>query len=95
MKKRTKSSTKSVMAFPTQRLAPLIASISQETITHMRQCEAREWIMRYRKKIGEVGSGQGKAWWAQVKEDIAKRRGKAALDSLVNQMETERREGRV
>lgn len=61
----------------------------------MRQCEAREWIMRYRKKIGEVGSGQGKAWWAQVKEDIAKRRGKAALDSLVNQMETERREGRV
>ena len=95
MKKRTKFSTKSVMAFPTQRIAPLIASISQETITHMRQCEAREWIMRYRKKIGEVGSGQGKAWWAQVKEDIAKRRGKAALDSLVNQMETERREGRV
>ena len=95
MKKQTKSSTKSVMAFPTQRLAPLIASISQETITHMRQCEAREWIMRYRKKIGEVGSGQGRAWWAQVKEDIAKRRGKAALDSLVNQMETERREGRV
>ena len=95
MKKRTKSSTKSVMAFPTQRLSPLIASISQETITHMRQCEAREWIMRYRKKIGEVGSGQGKAWWEQVKEDIAKRRGKAALDSLVKQMETERREGRV
>lgn len=95
MKKRTKSSTKSVMAFPIQRIAPLIASISQETITHMRQCEAREWIMRYRKKIGEVGSGQGKAWWAQVKEDIAKRRGKVALDSLVKQMETERREGRV
>lgn len=61
----------------------------------MRQCEAREWIMRYRKKIGEVGSGQGKVWWAQVKENIAKRRGKAALDSLVNQMETEQREGRV
>lgn len=61
----------------------------------MRQCEAREWIKRYRKKIGEVGSGQGRLWWEQVKEDIAKRRGKAALDSLVKQMEEERREGRV
>ena len=95
MKKRTKSSTKSVMAFPTQRLAPSTVSISQETITHMRQCEAREWIRRYRQKIGELGSGQGRAWWEQVKEDIAKRRGKAALASLVKQMEEERREGRV
>ena len=95
MKKQTKSSTKSVMAFPTQRLAPSTVSISQETITHMRQCEAREWIKRYRKKIGEVGSEQGSAWWEQVKEDIAKRRGKAELDSLVRQMNEERREGRV
>jgi len=61
----------------------------------MRQCEAREWIKRYRKKIGEVGLGQGRLWWAQVKADIEKRRGKAALDSLVKQMEEERREGRV
>ena len=80
---------------PVQRLAPSNVSISLETITHMRQCEAREWIRRYRKKIGEVGSEQGRAWWEQVKEDIAKRRGKVALDSLVKQMETERREGRV
>ena len=95
MKKRTKSSTKSVMAFPTQRLAPSNVFISQETITHMRQCEAREWIRRYRKKTGEVGSEQGRLWWVQVKEDIARRRGKAALASLVKQMEEERREGRV
>ena len=61
----------------------------------MRQCEAREWIRRYRKKIGEVGSEQGRLWWERVKEDIVKRRGKAALNSLVKQMEEERREGRV
>ena len=61
----------------------------------MRQCEAREWIRRYRQKIGELGSGQGRAWWERVKEDIARRRGKAALASLVKQMEEERREGRV
>jgi hypothetical protein len=95
VKKQTKSSTKSVMGFPIQRLASLDASISQETVNHMRQCEAREWIRRYRQKIGEVGSGQGKSWWEQVKSDIEKRRGKAALDSLVKQMEVERREGRV
>lgn len=95
MKKRIKSLVQSKMAMSTPRLAPSNVSISQETITHMRQCEAREWIKRYRKKIGEVGSGQGRLWWEQVKEDIAKRRGKAALDSLVKQMEEERREGRV
>ena len=61
----------------------------------MRQCEAREWVMRYRKKIGEVGSAQAKAWWEQVKVDIEKRRGKAALDSLLKQMREEKREGRV
>ena len=61
----------------------------------MRQCEARDWIRKYRKKIGEVGSEKGRLWWAQVKEDIAKRRGKAELDSLIRQMEEERREGRV
>lgn len=95
MKKRTKSSTKFVMAPPTPRLAPLHASISQETITHMRQCEAREWIRRFRRKIGEVGSEQGRVWWEKVKRDIERIRGKAALDSLVKQMEEERREGRV
>ena len=95
MKKQTKSSIKSVMAPPTLRLAPSNVSISQETITLMRQCEAREWIKRYRKKIGEVGSGQGKAWWERVKADIEKKRGKAELDSLVKQMNEERREGRV
>ena len=95
MKKQTKSSTKSVKAIPAQRLAPSNVSISQETMTHMHQCEARDWIKRYRKKTGEVGLEQGRLWWAQVKEDIAKRRGKAALDSLVKQMEEERREGRV
>jgi hypothetical protein len=95
VKKPTKSSVPSKMAMSTPRLAPSNVSISQETITHMRQCEAREWIRRYRKKIGEVGSGQGKAWWEQVKVDIEKRRGKAALDSLIKQMNEERREGRV
>ena len=61
----------------------------------MRQCEAREWIKRYRQKIGEVGSEQGKAWWERIKEGIEKKRGKAGLDSLIKLMEAERREGRA
>jgi hypothetical protein len=95
VKKQIKSLIPSRMAVPTPRLAPSSVSISQETVTHMRQCEAREWVMRYRKKIGEVGSAQAKAWWEQVKVDIEKRRGKAALDSLLKQMREEKREGRV
>jgi len=41
-----KSSMKSAvgLVMPTPRLAPSNVSISQETLEHMKQCEAREWM---------------------------------------------------
>jgi len=56
----------------------------------MRQCEAREWMMRHRRKIGEVGSEAAQLWWAGVKNDIDKRRGVGASAELVKRMEVER-----
>jgi len=91
-----KSSTKSAvgLVMPTPRLAPSNASISQETLEHMRQCEAREWMDRYEKKAIERGSGSAQLWWQKVKNDIEKRRGTDAMNDLVNRMKKERENGK-
>ncbi len=67
-----------------------VPCMSPETLEHMRDCEAREWISRYRKKIGEVGSAPAQSWWAEVKSDIRKRRGDEALRDLINRMNKEK-----
>jgi len=94
--KPTKSSAKSAkgLVMPTPRLAPSNVSMSQETLEHMRQCEAREWISRYSKKAIEQGSGNAQLWWAKVKSDIEKRRGTEAMHDLVNRMKQERENGK-
>lgn len=94
--KPNKSSTKSVvgLVMPTPRLAPSNVSMSQETLEHMRQCEAREWISRYKKKTIELGFGNAQLWWAKVKSDIEKRRGTQAMYDLVNRMKKEQENGK-
>jgi len=94
--KPNKSSTKSVvgLVMPTPRLAPSNVSMSQETLEHMRQCEAREWISRYKKKTIELGFGNAQLWWAKVKSDIEKRRGTQAMQDLVNRMKQEQENGK-
>jgi hypothetical protein len=81
-------------ATPTVRLAPSNVSISPETLEHMKQCEAREWISRYTKKAIEQGSGNAQFWWQKVKNDIEKRRGTEAMNDLVNRMKQERENGK-
>jgi hypothetical protein len=75
---------------PTPRLAPSNVSISAETLTYMAQCEAREWISRYKAKASTLGAERARSWWDGVKHDIAKRRGQAGLDTLVSNMNAER-----
>ena len=91
-----KSSVRSVKgrAIPIPRLAPSNVSISLETLEHMKQCEAREWISRYTKKAIEQGSGNAQFWWQKVKNDIEKRRGTDAMNDLVNRMKQERENGK-
>ena len=52
----------------------------------MRECEAREWITRYRKKTRETDKNQTMDWWAKTLVDIAKKRGQAAADQLRDNM---------
>jgi hypothetical protein len=58
-------------------------------IQHMRECEAREWIARFKKKVSEVGINQTQIWWHGLKERMEKSRGKPAVDELVKQMKQE------
>lgn len=90
MKKPKKSSTPFVMVPTSPRPKFDDPYGSPETLEHMKNCEAREWITRYKKKTGEVGAAAARSWWIQVCDDIEKRRGKAALDDLRLRMNKEK-----
>ena len=55
---------------------------------HFKDCEAREWIARYRKKQLEEGRGEAVEWWSKIIKDIATKRGQAAADELKQRMNT-------
>ena len=55
----------------------------RETLT---QTEAKEWIIRYKKKMKEEGRKEAFYWWQTTLEDIAKRRGQKAADKLRDRM---------
>ena len=53
---------------------------------HLKDCEAREWIKRFKKKALEEGRGEAQYWWQQTLADIAKKRGQKAADDLRQRM---------
>lgn len=55
---------------------------------HFKDCEAREWIARYRKKQLEEGKGEAIEWWSKIIKDIATKRGQQAADDLKRRMNT-------
>jgi hypothetical protein len=57
---------------------------------HFKDCEAREWIARYRKKHLEEGKGEAIEWWNKIIKDIAAKRGQAAADDLKQRMNKHR-----
>lgn len=90
MTKPKKFSTKSEResTTPLQSLTKLYGS--PETLEHMKRCEAREWIRRYRAKVKESGSMQARGWWADVISDIEKIRGKKTTTELLYWMSKEK-----
>jgi hypothetical protein len=53
---------------------------------HFKDCEAREWIARYRKKHLEEGKGEAIEWWAKTIKEIAAKRGQKVADDLKRRM---------
>ena len=61
-------------------------SISPETLEHMRNCEAKEWIKRYREKAKEVGANDARIWWDRTINHIRRLRGDDAAFDLRQRM---------
>jgi hypothetical protein len=62
----------------------------QQQIEHLKDCESREWILRYQQKTKELGKAKASAWWQTTIADISKRRGETAANDLRNRMNQER-----
>ncbi len=97
MRKPKKSSTTFVVGRGNslERPPSTVPSMSPETLAFMRESEAREWIARYKKKIGEVGAASARSWWERQKEGISRVRGEEGLRSLLKLMGQERAKGRA
>lgn len=86
MSKQKKSSTGYVKGPPLERPQYQSPYGSPETLEHMKNCEAREWIKRYKIKVQDVGRVAARTWWLDACEDIAKRRGREAMLDLRRRM---------
>jgi hypothetical protein len=60
--------------------------MDKQQLEHLKDCESREWIRRFKKKALEEGGGEAQYWWQQTLADIAKRRGQPAADDLRQRM---------
>ena len=65
------------------------------TMEHLRDCEAREWIARYRKKHLEEGRGEAIEWWNKTIAEIAKKRGQEQADDLKRRMNIQKELGAI
>jgi hypothetical protein len=64
---------------------------SPATLMLMRQCEAREWLKRYRAKASTDGAEQANQWWRKTIMDIERIRGLDAATELRHLMNLERK----
>jgi hypothetical protein len=83
MSKQTESLTEPKKASNLALLSSQERLALRETLT---QTEAKEWIIRYKKKMKEEGRKEAFYWWQTTLEDIAKRRGQKAADELRDRM---------
>jgi len=91
MTKRKKSLTALEKAKPTREALLTERCALPETLIYMRQCEAREWLKRYRAKARENGALDAMNWWRKTVADIERIRGIDATIELRNLMNIERK----
>jgi hypothetical protein len=71
---------------PLERPSIYKGGISAEEIEHMRNCEAREWIRRYKDKAKTIGLKQASDWWQEHLVVMQKIRGESAILDLRRRM---------
>lgn len=58
---------------------------------HMKLCEAKEWLKRYRAKASTDGAQSANQWWRLIISDIERIRGLEAATELRHLMNLERK----
>jgi len=71
---------------PLERPKNYKGGITPEEIEHMRNCEAREWIRRYKDKAKTIGLRQASDWWQEHLVVMQKIRGESATLDLRRRM---------
>lgn len=71
---------------PLERPSTYKGGISQEELEHMRDCEAREWIKRYKEKALTIGASGAANWWQDHLMAMQKIRGEFATLDLRRRM---------
>jgi hypothetical protein len=64
-------------------LTPQERSLLLETLKNM---EAKEWILRYKRKVKDLGKMSASGWWWQTLQDMEKKRGLPAVNDLRRRM---------
>ena len=63
-------------------LATMTPQEHLELLETLKQMEAKEWILRYKRKTKDLGKMKASAWWWQTLSDIEKKRGLPAVNEL-------------
>jgi len=63
-------------------LATLTPQERSSLLETMKNMEAKEWILRYKRKVKDLGKMKASAWWYQTLSDIEKKRGLPAANDL-------------
>jgi hypothetical protein len=71
---------------PLERPSTYKGGITQAELEHMRDCEAREWIRRYKDKAKTIGLKQASDWWQEHLVVMQKIRGESAILDLRRRM---------
>lgn len=71
---------------PLERPPNYKSHITPEELEFMRDCEAREWIKRYREKVSTIGAIAASNWWQNHLEVMQRIRGESATLDLRQRM---------
>lgn len=63
-------------------LATMTPQERSSLLETLKQMEAKEWILRYKRKAKDLGKTKASAWWWQTLSDIEKKRGLPAVNEL-------------
>ena len=71
---------------PLERPSTYKGGITKAELEHMRDCEAREWIKRYKEKARTIGASGASNWWQDHLTVMVKIRGESATLDLRRRM---------